>query len=178
MSDMSPERWRRIQDLFDEALDLDAEAQRVFLDELVAKDPALAEEVIELIRADQAAGTFLGKEAAEQVAPLLVEIDPDEPEEQRVGAYRVVSRIGRGGMGSVYLAERADGQFKQHVALKIIRRGLDTEDILSRFLYERQILASLDHPNIARLYDGGITADGRPYFVMPITKRSQMPCLI
>lgn len=164
--EMNPERWQRIQKLFDHAIDLNTEAQRAFLNQLASEDTALYEEVTELIRADQAAGTFLGKEAAEKVAPLLVEMDPDEPEEQHVGAYRIVSRIGRGGMGSVYLAERDDGQFQQQVALKIIRRGLDTDDILSRFLYERQILASLDHPNIARLYDGGITEDGRPYFVM------------
>lgn len=163
---MSPERWQQIQQVFDEAIELAPAAQAAFLRQLAEDDKGLHDEVADLIAADQAAGTFLGKEAAQRMAPLIVESDPDEPEEERVGAYRIVSRIGRGGMGSVYLAERADGQFQQQVALKIIRRGLDTEDILSRFLYERQILASLDHPNIARLYDGGMTTDGRPYFVM------------
>lgn len=163
---MSPERWQQIQQVFDKAIELAPAAQAAFLKQLAADDKGLHDEVADLIAADQAAGTFLGKEAAQRMAPLIVESDPDEPEEERVGVYRIVSRIGRGGMGSVYLAERADGQFQQQVALKIIRRGLDTEDILSRFLYERQILASLDHPNIARLYDGGMTTDGRPYFVM------------
>lgn len=74
--------------------------------------------------------------------------------------------IGRGGLGRVYLAERADDAYRKQVAIKLIRRGLDTEDILSRFRNERQILAQLDHPNIARLIDGGTTADGLPYFVM------------
>nr|MBA3608102.1 serine/threonine protein kinase [Chthoniobacterales bacterium] len=82
------------------------------------------------------------------------------------GSYRIVREIGRGGLGKVYLAERADDAYRKEVAIKLIRRGLDTEDILSRFRNERQILAQLDHPNIARLIDGGTTADGLPYFVM------------
>jgi serine/threonine protein kinase len=79
---------------------------------------------------------------------------------------RLLREIGRGGMGAVYLAERADGQFDKRVAIKLIKRGMDTEAIVRRFHYERQILASLNHPNIARLFDGGTTEDGLPYFVM------------
>jgi len=85
---------------------------------------------------------------------------------ERIGAYRVVREIGRGGMGSVYLAARADEEFDQRVAIKLVRRGMDTDEILRRFRAERQILAHLDHPNIAKLFDGGTTQDGRPYFVM------------
>src|SRR6185369_2543892 len=84
----------------------------------------------------------------------------------RIGQYEVIREIGRGGMGAVYLAARADDQYKKHVAIKLIKRGMDSEDILQRFRNERQILASLDHPNIARLLDGGTTDDGLPYFVM------------
>src|SRR5262245_23827364 len=83
-----------------------------------------------------------------------------------VGRYRLLEEIGRGGMGAVWLAERADGQFEQRVALKLVKRGMDTDEILARFLRERQILARLEHPHIARLLDGGVSGDGRPYFVM------------
>src|SRR4051812_4977047 len=85
---------------------------------------------------------------------------------QRIGAYVVVRELGRGGMGTVFLAERADGQFEKQVAIKILNRGADTAEILRRFQAERQILAKLDHPNIARLLDAGTTADGLPYFIM------------
>ena len=84
----------------------------------------------------------------------------------RVGPYRLIREIGHGGMGRVFLAERADGQFEQQVALKLVRGGRSGGEILRRFLRERQILARLQHPNIARLLDGGVTADGRPYFAM------------
>ena len=84
----------------------------------------------------------------------------------RLGAYRVVEEIGRGGMGDVYLAIRDDDEFQKQVAIKVVRRGMDTADVLHRFRYERQILANLDHPYIARLLDGGTTPDGRPFFVM------------
>ncbi len=90
----------------------------------------------------------------------------DEPVPERIGPYRILRQLGRGGLASVYLAERADGTFRKHVALKLVRRGLDTGDILQRLRQERQILARLEHPNIARLLDGGSTDDGRPYFVM------------
>jgi tetratricopeptide (TPR) repeat protein len=85
---------------------------------------------------------------------------------QRVDRYRIVREIGRGGMGAVYLAERADEQYEKRVAIKLIKRGMDTESVLRHFRNERQILASFDHPNIARLFDGGTTEDGLPYFVM------------
>jgi serine/threonine protein kinase len=84
----------------------------------------------------------------------------------RIGAYKIVREIGRGGMGAVYLAVRADSEYQKRVAIKLVKRGMDTDFILRRFRNERQILASLDHPNIARLLDGGTTADGLPYFVM------------
>src|SRR5262249_40010969 len=84
----------------------------------------------------------------------------------RLGAYRLIEELGRGGMGSVYLAERDDDQFRKQVAVKIVKRGMDTREVLSRFRHERQILASLEHPYIARLLDGGTTPDGRPFFVM------------
>ena len=85
---------------------------------------------------------------------------------ETVGDYRLIEPLGRGGMGEVYLAERADGHFEQRVAVKLVKRGMDTAEILRRFVRERRILARLEHPGIARLLDGGESADGRPYFVM------------
>ena len=86
----------------------------------------------------------------------------------RVGPYRVIQELGRGGMGIVYRAERADGEFAQVVALKLVRRGVDGDDTTVRFRRERQILARLEHPSIARLLDGGLHTDGRPYFAMEL----------
>jgi eukaryotic-like serine/threonine-protein kinase len=88
------------------------------------------------------------------------------PTGARIGPYRVLGELGRGGMAVVYLAERADGSFAQRVALKLIKRGVDTDEVITRFLQERQILASFNHPNVARLVDGGIAPDGRPFFAM------------
>jgi serine/threonine protein kinase len=92
---------------------------------------------------------------------------------RQVGAYRLTREIGRGGMGAVYAAERADGSFRQQVAVKLIKRGMDTDFILKRFRQERQILASLNHSFIARLLDGGTTEDDLPYFVMDISKANR-----
>ena len=85
---------------------------------------------------------------------------------RHIGPYRIVQHLGAGGMADVYLALRDDAQYEQRVAVKIVKRGMDTEEILRRFRNERQTLADLDHPNIAHLLDGGMTADGRPYLVM------------
>ena len=92
--------------------------------------------------------------------------DPAAGPDLRLGAYRLVREIGRGGVGQVFLAERNDGQFRQNVAIKLLKRGMDSDAVLQRFRNERQILASLDHPNIARVIDGGAAHDGRPYLVM------------
>jgi non-specific serine/threonine protein kinase/serine/threonine-protein kinase len=98
--------------------------------------------------------------------PLSPEEQSDLFREPDIGPYRIIERIGQGGMGDVYLAERSDDQFRKKVAIKLIRLGMDSEFVLKRFRNERQILASLEHPNIARLLDGGTASDGRPYFVM------------
>jgi serine/threonine protein kinase len=101
--------------------------------------------------------------AVETEASLL--LDSPRPGE-RLGAYRIVREIGRGGMGAVYLAVRNDELYHKQLAINVVKRGMDTAEVLARFRYERQILANLDHPYIARLYDGGTTSDGRPFFVM------------
>jgi tetratricopeptide (TPR) repeat protein len=123
---------------------------------------------------------FLESPVEHFAAPFLADPEADQTVADLrgtlIGRYRLLEEIGRGGMGAVWLAERADGQFEQRVALKLIKRGMDSDEILARFLRERQILARLEHPDIARLLDGGVSADGRPYFVMeyvagvPITR--------
>ncbi len=126
---------------------------------------------------DEIPDDFLATSAAAFASRHLIDT-PGRTEQAGalIGRYRLVEELGRGGMGTVWLAERADGHFEQRAALKLIRRGMDTDDIIARFLRERQILARLEHPNIARLLDGGVSEDGRPYFVMehvagtPITR--------
>ena len=126
----------------------------------------------ELLAADASAGEeFLAGGAAgldpEAVGEALAAAGPrGAAAGDRVGPYRLRALLGRGGMGEVWEAERADGQFEQIVALKLLKRGMDSEEVLRRFLRERQILARLEHPHIARLLDGGLAADGRPYLVL------------
>ncbi len=163
---MDTNRWHRLNQLLDELLDLSPEARTAYLDAHDVPDD-LRHEVLKLLAHEHDADLRLG-EHVDQLAHDLVPqaLDEHDKHPEAVGPYRILRLLGRGGMGSVYLAQRNDGQFQQTVALKVVRRGLDTDDILQRFRYERQILAALQHPNIARLYDGGLTEDGRPYFAM------------
>jgi len=162
---MTPERYQQIKNLFHAALEREPGERAAFLDQACAHDPSLRAEVETLLAAAEPAEGFI--ERAIQDAVTLIAADQPEPVEgQRIGPYEVIRQIARGGMGAVYLAMRADDQYRKHVAIKLIRRGLDTDDIIRRFRNERQILAGLDHPNIARLLDGGATDDGRPYLVM------------
>jgi serine/threonine protein kinase/tetratricopeptide (TPR) repeat protein len=150
-----------MDELFHSALALDARARETFLHEACGDDPDLLSNVRRLLVAHDRAGGFI------QVPAVSLPGVGQEPSAgRRIGPYRVVRELGRGGMGAVYLAERADGGFTQRVAIKLIKRGMDTDHVLARFRAERQILASLDHPNIARLLDGGSTHDGLPYLVM------------
>lgn len=171
MDALTPERWQQIRSVFERALEVPPEARPALLAELCAGDDALRSEIDRLLAADARAHRLLEAPVGEFAPALLDEIARESPDGpgmagRRLGAYRLLRGVGRGGMGTVYLAERADGQFEQRVAVKLLRRGLDTDDLLQRFLAERQILASLNHPNIARLLDGGATEDGRPYLVM------------
>jgi eukaryotic-like serine/threonine-protein kinase len=159
---MEPERWNQVKELYEAALAREPELRSAFLAEVCAKDSALLSEVESLLRSNQEAGSFLAATALKSSA-----VDECGPEiGQRIGSYKLVCEIGHGGMGTVYLAHRADEIYHKRVAIKLIKRGMDTESILRRFKNERQILASLEHPNIARLLDGGTTEDGLPYFVM------------
>jgi tetratricopeptide (TPR) repeat protein len=160
---MPIENWERIQDLFSAAVDLPPEDQARFLDQHCGPDHDVRREVESLLAADPKMGEKVFA-AIETEAQSLVEVPT--PIGSRLGAYRVVKEIGRGGMGTVYLGTRDDELYQKQVAIKLIRHGMDTADVLDRFRHERQILANLDHPYIARLIDGGTAPDGRPFFVM------------
>ncbi len=162
---MTPERWQRIKTLFHDVLELPPARRGAFLDNATIDDPTLRAEVEDMLRADDATIHPLEEPVAELTARLLTQ-HTDDPIGRRIGPHRLVREIGRGGMGAVYLAARDDGQYREEVAIKLIKRGMDTDAIIGRFVRERQILADLDHPNIAQLLDGGITEDGSPYFVM------------
>ncbi len=159
-------RWERLRELFDAALALQARARSGFLAEACPDDPDLRLELASLIAAHEAAGDFLQAPALHDRVASARSEETEETVGSRIGPYEVLGVIGSGGMGVVYRARRADEQFEQHVAIKVVRRGLDTEVILRRFRAERQILARLNHPGIARLLDGGSTQDGRPFFIM------------
>ena len=168
MPQPSPEQWARIEALLDALLDLPPDQHAAYLD-AHATDADLRREVEALLAQRTDASGWLESSVEGFAPPLIAALKDDVDAEGKgveVGPYRIVEEIGRGGMGTVYRAERADGAFAQTVALKLIRRGFERDDLLRRFHAERQILATLDHPNIARLLDGGLSPDGRPYFVM------------
>lgn len=151
-----PPRWPEVKGLFQHCLDLPAAARSDFLDRACDGDPELRSAVDGLLRAHGAAGSFL------EDPPL-----GGEAAGRRIGPYELQRELGGGGMGAVYLARRHD-DYRQEVALKLIHRGMDSDEILRRFRNERQALAGLSHPNIARLLDGGTTDGGLPYLVMEL----------
>lgn len=160
---MQNEEWSKIDELLDAALELEPPERQTFLDGLELPD--LRREVESLLACEARADGFLGAPALAFSADFFDQ-DRDERAGQTVGNYRIIHEIGRGGMGTVFLAERADGEFEQRVALKVVRRSFADTELKRRFRRERQILASLNHPNIARLMDGGVSDDGEPYLVM------------
>jgi eukaryotic-like serine/threonine-protein kinase len=171
--DLLWERWDEVDRLLAAALDVPAEARAAFIHRETAADAPLRVLVLRLLDRLAAEDSRVSAPAAAVVAAAFGESEdaertPDFEPGSRIGRYTIVCRRGRGGMATVYEAERSDGAYQQRVALKVLRRGLDTEDLVRRFLTERQILSSLNHPNIARLLDGGSTQDGRPYLVMDL----------
>ncbi len=168
---MQSERWQQIRSIFEQAVELEAVARATFLDGACGDDAELRREVDSLLDADTGAAgeqTSLGAAAPE----LLKSLHDDEDlarrrawQGRRVGAWKLVREIGQGGMGAVWLAERDDGAYLQQAAVKLVRSGWHDDDLLRRFRAERQILAALNHPNIARLIDGGL-ADDAPFLVL------------
>ncbi|MCY7377233.1 MAG: protein kinase [Pyrinomonadaceae bacterium] len=151
---MTPERWQKVKDIFSEAVDLKTEDRAKFLDEAINGDGEMRREVEELLAADADAKTLFNG----------FSLVPPDKIKNKIGNYQIIKKIGEGGMGAVYLAERAD--LKQKVALKIIRHGADSDVIVRRFRREQEILAALEHANIARLLDVGSDADGTPFLAM------------
>lgn len=166
---MTPERWQQVSEALDKALHVSPAQRLEYLAEIAQRDPDLRRELESLLASNEEAGveflntpamqTTQGEDKADWRLALLG---------RRLGAYQIVEQIGVGGMGEVYRAFRADDQYRKQVALKVVRGGQDSAFVISRFKNERQILANLDHPNIARLLDGGTTQDGAPYFVMEL----------
>jgi tetratricopeptide (TPR) repeat protein/tRNA A-37 threonylcarbamoyl transferase component Bud32 len=160
------ENHDRVRDLFERAVDLPPKAREDFLKSECSGDTSLLHEVTTLLAADEAAlsNEAWNRSALANEALTGAVVEPGIGE--TVGPYRLVELIGKGGMGKVYRAVRIDAEFEKSVAIKQIRTGFDAAFIVARFRSERQILASLEHPNIARLLDGGATRDGLPYLIM------------
>lgn len=165
---MSGEGIRRVEEILDAALLLPEAERPAYLEEACGGDEALRSEVESLLAVHGRASAWFDRMADDLVAGTLEEIDASLETDRRIGPWRTLERLARGGMGSVLLAERADGAFEQRVALKLIRRGLESDESVERFLVEREILARLEHPNIARLVDGGVTDEGLPWFAMEL----------
>ena len=168
------ERWAEVDSLFDQILQRPADERTAFLRATCGEDTVLYEAVNSLLESERQAEAALGESATVYAARMLSSIADENldtfAQGTIIGHYEIKSILGRGGMGTVYLASRADGAFEKDVALKVVKRGMDTDEVLRRFQYERQILAGLDHPNIARLVDAGATDDGRPYLVMEVAR--------
>lgn len=159
------DRWTRVGEIFDAALREPLERRTAFLKEACGGDPELETDVRSLLASHHAAGEFLEPGVSSLSVPATGL--PEAPKAgQTVGSWKVIRALAEGGMGVVYLVEREDGQYHQRGALKFIRHGLATDEMVRRFRRERQILASLDHPNMARLLDGGTTEEGLPWLVM------------
>ena len=179
MSKLTPTEWSRFEEVLDHALELPPDDRASFIDRTCGPDDLLRREAQAMIAAAERAGDFLERPVDACAAGLLREI-ADEAEDEarpdaaepgsvagrRLGPYRLLRELGRGGMGAVYLAERDDRQYDRRVAVKVLPAGLLNRGLRTRFLQERRILALLEHPHIARLYDAGVAEDGTPYFVM------------
>lgn len=165
---MTPERYSQVKSLFQLVLEQQPANRPAFLERACGADRDLYNQVRELLRSDSSSQDFLEKPAITPLSKVLSDAASDlaEPMPQQIGPYALQKQLGSGGMGAVYLASRADKTYNKQVAIKVIHKGMESDKILQRFRRERQIVASLDHPNIARLLDGGATNDGRPYIVM------------
>ncbi|HVE56088.1 MAG TPA: serine/threonine-protein kinase [Pyrinomonadaceae bacterium] len=160
---MDENNWQNIKEIFLAALEKDTASRAVFLDEIGANDFALREEIESLLATHEELEDFI-EEPAFQISEVFA--SGANQAEKHFGNYKIINEIGAGGMGAVFLAERDDGEFSQKVAIKIIRQAIAETELINRFKRERQILATLNHPNIAKLLDGGVSADGLPFLAM------------
>ena len=172
---MTPERWQQVKGVLESVLGLAPHERAAFLDQACDGDQSLRQEVESLLASDDQLATerrlnskLLRQATLAVSAPGALPHEADPWIGRWVGPYKIVEQIGVGGMGEVYRAVRDDEQYRKQVAVKLVRAGQDSALVVSRFKNERQILATLDHPNIARLLDGGTTEEGVPYFVMEL----------
>lgn len=178
---MTPERWKKLEAVFQTAVDLPSAERAAFVAAQCAGDGELFSAVDKLLASSDSADDFIEspvwtdskfldttakKEISSSIDDGADAVDRDNFLGKTIGVYKVTGEIGRGGMGAVYLAEPADGEFQQKVAIKLIKRGKDSDFIIRRLRHEPQILASFEHAFIGRLLDGGTTVDNVPYFVM------------
>ena len=163
---MTPERWQAVGELFELALAAPANERTILIDRLAQTDDEVRREVRSLLASHQAAPGGFVQKRIDAALESFHQTSTAVSAPTRVGPYRLMRELGRGGMGTVFLAERDDDEYRARVAIKLVRPGMDTEFILARFRRERQTLARLQHPNISRLLDGGTTDDGLPYIVM------------
>ncbi len=170
------EKLKRVSALFDELHDLAPEQRLERLTQLYTESPEIAAELARWLEQDEQSHGALDAltQGFQANSEALASETPSDRSGQRIGAYQLLRRVGRGGMGEVYEARRPGVDFEQKIAIKLLRRGLDSEDIVRRFLRERRILAQLEHPGIARLIDGGLTDDGLPYLVMEFVDGSAL----
>jgi serine/threonine-protein kinase len=163
---MDPERWRQVEEVFGTALEHPPAARAGVVSAACGDDDALRHEVLSLLEAAEPAAEYFADLSSRAGVPSPANTEVEQFVGRTVGSYRLVRLLGRGGMGAVFLAERDDRQFEKEVALKLLPLGIGSTEAMQRFLLERQILARLEHPGIARLLDGGVTEDGTPYYVM------------
>lgn len=162
---MNGAKWQRLKEIFNEALEREQDEREAYISKACEEDQKLKQEVLSLLKAYHKPGV-LDNPSNQFLSTTLSDHIEDDKKGKEIGSYKILKELGHGGMGSVYLAERSDGQFEQKVALKLLRTGFTSNNQRRRFLAERQILASLNHKNIARLYDGGVTNEGQPWFAM------------
>ena len=163
---MTEERWQQLKDTLQAAWAMDAGERPAFLDQSCAQDAKLRSNVEALLASDRNIGEFLASPAIHLSGDPETDDFDDYWYGRQVGPYQILREIGHGGMGTVYLAERADGQYHKQVAIKLLNPQFGDRHFLRRFLRERQLLAGLEHPNVVRLLDGGATENGLPYLVL------------
>ena len=163
---MNNEQWQQVKEIFDASLELEEAARLQFIAEQSGSDPAIQQAAEKMLSDFALIGDFMEEPALAEFESLVSEGEWSSEVGRVIGAYRIISEIGRGGMGVVYLAERADSLYQKRVAIKKVWAGGDGSEIERRFELERQILAKLEHPNIAQLFDGGRTESGQSYLVM------------
>ncbi|PWN06511.1 serine/threonine-protein kinase [Rhodohalobacter mucosus] len=178
---MNKRHWNLVKEVVDTALTYSGKERDTYLNTVFEETPHIADEVKQmLLLIEESQQAHFMQSVRRDGEKLISELGSDESEERigenligrKIGRYLVTDLIDVGGMGMVFKARRADGEFSQDVAVKLLKKGLDTEENIHRFKIEREILSSLNHPNIAQIYDGGITNDGLPYLVMEFIEGS------